>query len=131
MNNIVLENDLLILKDNDDKEINIKKDISTKIILINEKDTNNKLIFNLEDNSNLKINIFDVSKSIDRNITINLNGKNSYVELNISSISLKENIYEVHIFHNEKNTHSEANLHGLAIDDNKIIFKNNGTIKRK
>ena len=130
MNNIVLESDLLILKDNEDKEINIKNNIDTKIILINEDNASNKLIFNIEENSNVKINIFDVSKDINRNITINLNGKNSYVELNISSISLKENNYEVNVFHNEKNTHSETNLHGLAIDDNKITFKNNGTIKK-
>ena len=130
MNNILLESDLLILKDNEDKEINIKKDINTKIVLINENEAKNRYIFNIEENSNVKINIFDVSKEINRNITVNLNGKNSYVELNISSISLNENIYEVNIFHNEKNTHSQTNLHGLAIDDNKIVFKNNGTIKK-
>lgn len=130
MNNIVLDSNLLILKDNEDKQINIKNNIDTKIILINENDAENKLIFNLEENANVKINIFDVSKNIDRNITINLNGNSSYVELNVSTISLKENNYEINIFHNEKNTHSETNLHGLAIDDNKIIFKNNGTIKK-
>ena len=46
MNKIILESDLLILKDNEDKEINIKKDIKTKIVLINEKNANNKYIFN-------------------------------------------------------------------------------------
>ena len=130
MNNILLENDLLILKDNDNKKINIKNGIDTKIVLINEDNAKNKYIFNIKENSNVKINIFDASKDINRNITINLNGINSFVELNISSISLNENKYEVNIFHNEKNTHSETNLHGLAIDDNKIIFKNNGTIKK-
>ena len=130
MNNIILESNLLILKDNEDKTINVKNNINTKIILINESDAKNELIFNLDENSNAKINIFDASKDINRNITINLNGNNSCVELNISSISLKENTYEVNVFHNEKNTHSQTNLHGLAIDDNKIIFKNNGTIKK-
>ena len=130
MNNIVLESDLLILKDNESKEINVKKNINTKIVLINEDDANNNLIFNLDEDSNVKINIFDASKNINRNITINLNGKNSNVELNVSSISLEENTYEVNIFHNEKNTHSETFLHGLTMDDNKITFKNNGTIKK-
>ena len=130
MNNIVLESNLLILKDNEDKKIEIKKNINTKIVLINEEDTNNKIIFDLEENSNAIINIFDVSKNINRDITINLNGKNSYVELNISSISLDENSYVVNVFHNEKNTHSETFLHGLTMDDNKIVFKNNGTIKK-
>lgn len=130
MNNIVLESDLLILKDNESKEINVKKNVNTKIVLINEDDANNDLIFNLNEDSNVKINIFDASKNINRNITINLNGKNSNVELNVSSISLDENTYEVNIFHNEKNTHSETFLHGLTMDDNKITFKNNGTIKK-
>lgn len=130
MNKIILESDLLILKDNEDKEINIKKDIKTKIVLINEKNANNKYIFNFEENAYANIYFFDVSNSINRKITVNLNGNNSYVELNISSISLNENNYEINIFHNEKNTHSETNMHGLAIDDNKIIFKNNGTIRK-
>ena len=130
MNNIVLESDLLILKDNENKEINIKKNINTKIILINERDTDNKYIFNVEENSNIIINILDISKNIKRDITINLNGKNSNIELNISSISLNENIYQVNVFHNEKNTHSKTTLHGLTINDNKIIFKNNGYIKK-
>ena len=130
MNNIVLESDLLILKDNDNKEITIKNNVSTKVVLINEKDANNKIIFNLEENSKLKINIFDVSESINRDIIVNLNGQNSKVELSLSSISLKENVYEVNVFHNEKNTYSQTNLHGLTMDDNKIIFKNNGTTKK-
>ena len=130
MNNIILESDLLILRDNDNKEINIKKDLNTKIVLINEEDSNNKLIFNINDNSNVIINIFDVCKNTNREITVNLNGKNSSVELNVSSISLKENSYEVNMFHNTKNTHSQTNLHGLTMDDNKITFKNNGTIKK-
>ena len=41
-----------------------------------------------------------------------------------------ENKYEVTIFHNNKNTNSQTNLHGIAIKDNKIIFKNNGNIKK-
>ena len=130
MNNIVLEKELLIIKDNEDKIINIKNNINTKVVVINESKVNNNYIFNLEENSFLKINIFDVSSYINRNIQVNLNGRNSYVELNISTISLNDNTYVVNIFHNEKNTHSETNMHGLAIDDNRITFKNNGTIKK-
>lgn len=130
MNNIILDNELLILKDNEDKEINIKKGINAKIILINEEKTNNKYIINLEENSNVILNILDKSDDINRNVTINLNGKNSYSEVNISSISLGNNNYVVDIYHNEKNTHSETNLHGLTIGDNKITFKNNGSIKK-
>lgn len=130
MNNIVLESDLLILEDNENKEINIKKNINTNVVLINEKNADNKYIFNIEENSNVIINILDISKEIKRDITVNLNGKNSNIKLNISSISLNENIYEVNVFHNEKNTHSETILHGLTINDNKIIFKNNGYIKK-
>ena len=127
MNKIVLESDL-ILKDNEDKEIFVKED--SNLTIINEENLNNKLIFNIKENIKSKINIFDVSKNIKRNITINLNGKNSYVELNVSSISLEDCNYEVNIFHNEKNTYSQTNLHGLTINDSKIIFRNNGSIKK-
>ncbi|MBQ9023877.1 MAG: SufD family Fe-S cluster assembly protein [Bacilli bacterium] len=130
MNNIILDNELLILKDNEDKEINIKKDINTKIILINEQKANNKFIINLEENSSVILNILDASDDINRKVIINLSGKNSYSEVNISSISLGNNNYIVDVYHNEKNTHSETNLHGLTIGHNKITFKNNGSIKK-
>ena len=130
MNKIILDKDLLILKDNESKEIDIKENIEIKAILINEDDCTSKYIFNINDNSNLIINILDASKNIQRNITINLNGNNSNVELNLSSISLGNNEYEINVFHNNKNTHSETNLHGLTIDNNKITFKNNGSIKK-
>ena len=130
MNKMILDKDLLILKDNESKEIDIKENIDSKVILINEDDCTSKYIFNINDNSNLIINILDASKNIQRNITINLNGNNSNVELNLSSISLGNNEYEINVFHNNKNTHSETNLHGLTIDNNKITFKNNGSIKK-
>lgn len=123
MNNIVL-------KDNENKEINIKENEESSITLINENCIDNKYIFNLDDNSNLYINILDASSDIKRNITINLNGKNSNVFLNLSAISLGEITYEINVFHNNKNTHSQTNLHGLSIDNNKITFINNGSIKK-
>ena len=119
-----------IVLDNKDNEINIKDNTNSKIVLINEEDISNELIFNINNNNNVVINIFDASNSINRNITINLNGKNSYVELNVSSVSLGNNNYTVNILHNDKNNRSETNLHGLTIGENKIVFKNNGYIKK-
>ena len=130
MNNIIVDNDLVILRDNEDKEINIKKDIKTKVVLINEAKSNNKYIINLEENSSVVLNILDTSDDINRKIIVNLNGKNSYSEINVSTISLGNNNYEVNIYHNDKNTHSQTNLHGLTIGENKITFKNNGSIKK-
>lgn len=123
MNKIVIEDS------NIKNDFNVEKGNECIFNLINEKDCNNSLIFNLDDNSSAKINIFDASVSTNRTITINLNGTNSSVVLNLSVLSLGENTYEVNINHNNKNTNSNSNLHGLALKDNKIYFKNNGTIK--
>ena len=118
----------MVLKDNKllDNKIDIEED--TYYELINEENTNNKLEFNISDNSCLKVNIFDAAKEVNRTITINLNGINSEVELNLSVLSLKENNYEININHNNKNTTSNTNLHGLALKDNRIFFKNNGKV---
>ena len=135
MNKIVLEgssniklkdNDNYLLISKDNLSIDIQNDITLNIF--NEEDINQNLIFNILDDSNLSINIFDASKNTNRNLTINLNGKNSNVVLNLSSISLGKNNYEVSVFHNNKNTNSQTNLHGLALLDNQITFKNNGHI---
>lgn len=136
MNKIVLEgsNSNIKLKDNDSYLLmaknNVVIDVENNALLnvFNQEDIDQEFIFNVSNNSNLDINIFDASKNIKRNIIINLNGESSNVTLNLSSISLGKNNYEVSVFHNSKNTTSQTNLHGLALDNNEITFKNNGHI---
>ena len=140
MNKIVLEeikSNYVEFKDNgrysleefDSKKFIVKKEKDIVIDIVNENDIDSEYVFDVEENCNLTINIFDVSKNINRNISININGESSNVLLNISSISLCENNYNINVYHNSKNTTSNTNVHGLALDNNKIFIKNNGYIK--
>lgn len=140
MNKIVLEeikSNYVEFKDNgrysleefDSKKFIVKKEKDIVIDIVTENDIDSEYVFDVEENSNLTINIFDVSKNINRNISININGENSNVLLNISSISLCENNYNINVYHNSKNTTSNTNVHGLALDNNKIFIKNNGYIR--
>lgn len=118
-----------LLEESKSKNFIIRKDKNIVIDIINENDIDSKYVFDVEENCNLTINIFDVSKNINRSISININGENSNILLNISSISLCENNYNINVYHNSKNTTSNTNVHGLALDNNKIFIKNNGYIK--
>lgn len=140
MNKIVLEeikSNYVEFKDNgrysleefDSKKFIVKKEKDIVIDIVNENDIDSEYVFDVEENCNLTINIFDVSKNINRSISININGENSNILLNISSISLCENNYNINVYHNSKNTTSNTNVHGLALDNNKIFIKNNGYIK--
>ena len=140
MNKIVLEeikSNYVEFKDNgrysleefDSKKFIVKKEKDIVIDIVNENDIDSEYVFDVEENSSLTINIFDASKKINRNISININGESSNVLLNISSISLCENNYNINVYHNSKNTTSNTNVHGLALDNNKIFIKNNGYIK--
>lgn len=109
---------------------NISKNSNTIINFFNINDITSDYEFNVLDSANLEINIFDVSRNITRYIRVNINGENSIVKLNLSSISLYKNNYDVNVFHNNKNTSSSTNLHGLALDDNMIHIKNSGYVKK-
>ncbi|MBP3635716.1 MAG: SufD family Fe-S cluster assembly protein [Bacilli bacterium] len=139
MNKIVLEelksnikltgNEYVIKNENNDVVFDIENSSSVIFNVFNEEDTKVYYTFNVLENSNLTINIFDAAREVKRNITINVNGENSSVILNLSCISLKENNYIVNVYHNSKNTHSKTNLHGLALDNNSIFIQNNGYIR--
>lgn len=137
MNKIILEeinfndkdNGRYLIKEENDKKIIIKKDTNIIIDILNENDISNSYEIDIEENSNVVLNIFDVANKVDRDVKVNINGKNSNVILNISSISLNENNYNINVYHNDKNTTSNTNIHGLTLQNNIITIKNNGYIK--
>ena len=137
MNKIILEeinfnykdNGRYLINEENDKKIIIKKDTNIVLDIVNENDISNSYEIDIEENSNVVLNVFDVANKIDRDVTVNINGKNSSVILNISSISLNENNYNISIYHNDKNTKSNTNIHGLTLQNNIITIKNNGYIK--
>lgn len=142
MNKIIVEEtsieEGIKLKDNNRYYINensenlvfdVNSNSNVIVNFFNNNSVDIKYKFNISNDSNVEINIFDAKENIKRNITVNMNGENSFFKLNLSAISLGENNYNVNIFHNSKKTSSEANLHGFATTNNKIFIRDNGYIK--
>lgn len=122
-------NYVLNLKDiNCDVRIEIVPNVSISITEINVESIDNNIIYDLGENSNVDINIFDDSSNSRRNITINLNGISSKVNFHAGIISHNENKYKLNVFHNKNNTISNINIHGITIDNSKILIENNGYI---
>lgn len=130
MNKIVIEKDSKFNLSDSSKIIDILDNINVNLTIINEEEKNADYNIEIGNNSKVIFNIFDVSKKINRKVNININGENSNVLLNISSISLGENIYDISIHHNNKNQVSNSYIHGLTINNNKIYIKNNGYIPK-
>lgn len=141
MNKIVLEdsfyklnldnekNYIITSNNNSNAEFSILDNINTKIVEINKNNLISKYTFNILNNSNIEINIFDDSKEVKRIIDININGENSTAILNISSISSGKNEYIINVWCNKSGSTSEANIHSVTNGDSKIIITNNGYIR--
>ncbi len=80
-------------------------------------------------NSNLNLNIFSVDSSIDNKM--NLNVENIKLNYNYSTINDHDNVYNLSVFHNKKNTCSNACNHGININDKKLDFIINGYILKE
>ena len=110
--------------------INIEDNLLVTIVEINTKNIINTITYNIGTNSKLNINVFDDSNDINRNVTINLNGKNSDVKFNAGIISHDKNIYKLNVHHNVSDTTSNTILHGVSYNDSKILIENNGYIPK-
>ena len=136
MNKIILEDSIYNLNSNEYNiksknnitVFNIKNDSNVKLVELNLEDVDTNYTFNIYNNTNIHIDIFDNSKHINRLININIDGENSDVVLNISTISLIENKYVINVFHNKKNSKSSTIIHGVSLDGSKIEIINNGNI---
>ena len=144
MNKILLDDELknIIIDKNNElffsnkssnaKNINntIKKDTNVIINEINYENINNIYNYYLEDNSTLIINKFYINEITNEINNIYLNGINSKSEINISCISKMNHSYILNIYHNNKNTISYSNVHGITLNDQTINIENNGYIKK-
>lgn len=138
LNNILMNEDMdeIILdksnsykfEDNSYKKIIIKENSKINIIEINNKHT--KTDYFVENNSFLTINKFYDLNKVKEEINVYLNGINSSVTINLSTISKENQSFKINIFHNNKNTISKTNIHGVTLLDNKIEIENNGYIPR-
>jgi len=134
MNNIIvdrvkLESDEELIIDNLEHRIyDIGK--NTKVI-INIKEFNNKICeFNLDENAYLVINKTYNEKEIEEEITINLNGTKARVDYNFSTLVYDKQKYVINVNHNNKNTISNIINHGVVMNDSKLEFIVNASVKK-
>jgi len=134
MNNIIvdrvkLESDEELIIDNlEHRKYDIGK--NTKVI-INIKEFNNKICeFNLDENAYLVINKTYNEKEIEEEITINLNGTKARVDYNFSTLVYDKQKYVINVNHNNKNTISNIINHGVVMNDSKLEFIVNASVKK-
>ena len=103
---------------------------NSKLILNLNNSKFNKCEFNLEENSYLIINKSYNEKEIDEEIIINLNGFNSRVDYNFSTLTYDNQKFVININHNNKNTISNVVNHGVVMNESKLVFEVNSTVKK-
>ena len=132
MNNIVVDKVKLcgevVIDDLDYNLYEIEKDSIVKINIKNVK--YKEYEFNLEENAYLVINKLYNEKEVDENITINLNGLNSRVDYNFSTLTFNNQKYVININHNNKGTISNVINHGVVMNDSELLFEVNSTVKK-
>ena len=86
--------------------------------------------FNLDEDAYLEINkIYDLA-DIWEEVTINLNGENSKVLYNFSTLAHTNQTFIININHNNKNTISNVYNHGVVINDSRLYFEVNSVVKK-
>ena len=107
--------------------INIKKGESL-VLYLNASYFRN-VEFNLDEDAYLEINkIYDLA-DIWEEVTINLNGENSKVLYNFSTLAHANQTFIININHNNKNTISNVYNHGVVINDSRLYFEVNSVVK--
>lgn len=146
-NNVSLygDNDTLVMKINGVIEGNIMlhNNIYNKVVVMvfddvvvnifeirenNKSDTTYQYILN--NNSRLTINKFYCMDNYNEEDNIELNGDKASVIFNLSVISNGNQKYNINVSHNNIDTKSELNNHGVSIDKGMIEFIVNGKVKK-
>lgn len=132
MNNIVVDEaklcgEVVI----DDLDYNVYRICKDSLVTINIKNSKfEKCEINLEENAHLIINKSYNEEEVDEKIVINLNGFNSRVDYNFSTLTYHDQKYVIDINHNAKNTVSNVINHGVVMNESKLLFEVNSTVKK-
>lgn len=116
--------------DNIDLNIVLEKNICVSLF---EFSNNNSIIFSnkytVSKGSSLIINKFTANENTDEKMDIILNGDNSNVKYNFSSISSGNDKYVINIYHNKKNTCSDVYNRTIAKEGSSNMFDINGFVE--
>lgn len=127
MNKVIINENTIVTKINANK-ICVSKNVN--VVFNIDKYSFDNIIIDIEENSNVIINKKYNEKDINENIVINLNGINSSIKYNFSTIVTNNQKYTIVINHNNKNTNSYITNHGVVLNDSKLIFEVNSIVKK-
>lgn len=127
MNKVIINKDTIVTKINANK-IYVNKNVN--VVFNIDKYSFDNIILDIEENSNVIINKKYNEKDINENIVINLNGINSSIKYNFSTMVTNNQKYTIIINHNNKNTNSYITNHGVVLNDSKLIFEVNSIVKK-
>ena len=134
MNKIIIDSDKEIIIDNDESfDIEIISDFNIKVSVLDNVTSNiyfhsinsnykGTIDYYLKDNSNLFVNKFSFNDSSNVIENIYLDGINSCINYNFSSVSSSSNYYKMKIFHNNSGTSSYINNRCIGNDGSEVIF---------
>ena len=136
MNKIIIDNDKLseiIVDNSDDYDIEIVSDFNLKVSVIDNvigniyihsinSNYNGTIDYYLDDNSKLYVNKFSFNDCCNVIENIYLNGINSYIKYNFSSISSYNNNYKMRILHNNNGTCSYIFNRCIGNDKAEVVF---------
>ena len=123
---IVLTNPMYLEINNKVKlEINVNKNISTKLVIIGNSDYD--INVNLDKEASLLINSLNKDNSV--NIIVNLLSKSS-VTYNHSIVSNSDSLNSITINHLENDSISNINNYGVNVSENKLFFTIDGVVNK-
>lgn len=129
LKNSDLEIDYLI----DNNEIDIEFNISSNVmfnLFEYKKGNNGKILYtyNLFEYSDVNINKFGYVSNISEFIVINLNGYKAKYNYNFKSISISNEVYDIIVRHNYKETVSEIKNSSVCLNDGKVLIQVSGYV---
>ena len=123
---IVLTNPMYLEINNKVKlDINVNKNISTKLVIIGNSDYD--IDVNLDKEASLLINSLNKDNSV--NIIVNLLSKSS-VTYNHSIVSNSDSLNSITINHLENDSISNINNYGVNVSENKLFFTIDGVVNK-
>lgn len=123
---VVADTELEILYRGDKKNkldvfINIGEHATCKLYEIRTgEDCKIQYKYYLKENAKLEVNRFYQVKEAKELDIVNLNGEGATFDFHFKTIALEKQKYNMMVYHNERNTHSNLMNHGVTVKDGKI-----------
>ena len=129
---VVVEEDTILVIELEEVErnltINVMPNTCLRVFDCGDR-TKNTITYNIDSNCNVVIN--KLSKDSNDKVTINVNDRDSIVDIHNSIINYGSNTYKVTVNHKEESSTSKIVNHAINVNDNEFKFIIDGVIDKK